>query len=197
MTEGSVVASQGGVVLRRVGRDDLGWMAEVSCDPMLVGEHNWAGEPRRRHEVEAELRERFDEDGIFGAESGTLVVELDDTRAGEVQWRTERWGPSVGSRCPAFGIALLPEFRGRGVGTVAQALLVDFLFRRDPSVHRVQTDTAADNPAEQRALVKIGMVEEGTVREAELRDGTHHDHVLYSVLRPEWEERLDRGSPRP
>ncbi len=62
---------------------------------------------------------------------------------------------------------------------------MDHLFR-EYSVHRVQSDTAADNPAEQRALEKAGFTREGVVRDAEERDGRHHDHVLYGILREEW-----------
>ncbi|MDO9173446.1 MAG: GNAT family protein, partial [Actinomycetota bacterium] len=96
------------------------------------------------------------------------------------------WGPSPGSECPAIGIALLPQHRGKGYGTIAQRLLVDHLFR-EYGVHRVQSDTAMDNPAEQRALEKAGFTREGVVRDAEERDGEYHDHVLYGMLRTEWE----------
>ena len=162
----------------------------MASDPALVGEHNWAGEARDVRDVERQLRGQFLENELVGADTGSLVVELlDGTPIGEVSWRTERWGPSERSRCPAFGIALLPTFRGRGYGTEAQRLLIDFLFARDELLHRVQTDTAADNPAEQRALTKAGMIEEGTVRHAEYRDGEFHDHVLFSILRAEWEQR--------
>ena len=68
-------------------------------------------------------------------------------------------------------------------------MLVDHLFTVDPQLHRVQSDTAADNIAEQHALTKIGMVHEGTVRDAEHRDGQFHDHLLYSMLRSEGDER--------
>jgi aminoglycoside 6'-N-acetyltransferase len=159
-------------------------MAEMACDPELVGEHNWAGEPRIRSEVEHDLRTRFHADGL----EGTLIVELDDgTWIGDINWRTERWGPSARSKCPAFGIALLPDHRGHGYGTAAQRLLIDHLFIRDPQLERVQSDTAADNHAEQRSLEKVGMEREGVVRHAEFRDGHYHDHVLYGILRSEWE----------
>jgi aminoglycoside 6'-N-acetyltransferase len=51
----------------------------------------------------------------------------------------------------------------------------------------VQSDTAGDNAAEQRSLEKAGMTREGVVREAEWRNGRYHDHILYSILRSEWE----------
>lgn len=176
------------VTLRSVRDDDIDWMARMRTDATLVGEHNWSGVERSPAEVEADLRARLAADGFDGDADGTLVVELDDTSPiGDVSWRTERWGPSPRSACPAIGIALLPEYRGHGYGTIAQALLLDHLFSRDPELHRVQSDTAADNPAEQRALTKIGMVEEGRIRDAEYRDGTFHDHLVYSILRAEWE----------
>jgi RimJ/RimL family protein N-acetyltransferase len=175
-----------GVGLRRVRSADLPRMAEMACDPELVGEHNWAGDPRIRSEVEHDLRTRFHADGL----DRTLIVELDDgTWIGDITWRTERWGPSPRSSCPAFGIALLPDHRGHGYGTAAQRLLIDHLFIRDPQLERVQSDTAADNHAEQRSLEKVGMTREGVVRHAEFRNGHHHDHVLYGILRSEWEAR--------
>jgi RimJ/RimL family protein N-acetyltransferase len=174
---------------------DLEWMAEVACDPELVGPHNWGGEPRDRADVESDLRTRFDTDGLVGIGSGTLIVELDEgTRIGDVSWRTERWGPSTQSSCPAIGVTLLSEHRSRGYGTVAQQLLVDRLFERDAALHRVQSDTAVDNIAEQRALSKVGMSVEGRVRDAEYRDGRYHDHILYSILRAEWKSRRSRPS---
>ncbi len=163
-------------------------MAAMAADPALIGEHNWGGEPQSIDDLQTELADRLAADGMLGLAAGTLVVELDDgTAIGDVSWRTERWGPSPRSSCPAFGIALLPPFRGLGHGTVAQRLIIDYLFERQPDLHRVQSDTAADNLAERRTLAKIGMVEEGVVRNAEFRDGGFHDHILFSVLRSEWE----------
>jgi RimJ/RimL family protein N-acetyltransferase len=172
--------------LRPVDHDDIGWLVAMAGDPVLVGEHNWPGTAVDLDERVREMTARLDADGMIGEQKGTMVVELDDgTPIGDVSWRTEHWGPSDKSRCPAFGIALLPEHRGKGYGTVAQRLLVDYLFA-NTSTNRIQSDTAIDNPAEQRALEKIGMMREGVVRQAEYRNGQYHDHVLYSILRSEW-----------
>ncbi len=184
-TQGSADA----VHLRPVRAGDVRWMAEMAADPELIGSHNWRG-PRPVAEIEAELREELAADGLISSDAGTLIVALgDDEPIGDVSWRTERWGPSMRSRCPAIGVALLPAYRGRGLGTVAQRLLVDRLFSGDPDLHRVQSDTAVDNIAEHRALQKVGFVVEGVVRDAEFRDGRFHDHTLYSILRSEWEAR--------
>ena len=177
------------VRLRPVQVDDLSWMAAMTSDRLAVGEHNWGGDPPDPAKAKAHLQADFDRDGLLAELDGTLIVVLSDgTPIGSVSWRTERWGPSLGSRCPAFGIALLPEHRGRGFGTEAQRQLIDYLFE-STAANRIQSDTAADNPAEQAALRKAGMVAEGIVREAEYRDGAYHDHTLFSILRSEWEAR--------
>ena len=187
-------STQPTVRLRPASQDDLPWMAQMAADPVAISEYNWGGEPRDAVEVEAELCTDFERDGLIGPGGGSMIVELDDgTRIGTVGWRTERWGSSRGSRCLAFGIALLPAFRDHGYGTEAQGQLVDYLFEHTDT-HRVQSDTALDNPAERRSLRKVGMVEEGIVRQAELRNGTYHDHVLFSILRTEWEAHL-RAEP--
>ena len=172
------------VRLRPVQRDDLTWMVEMAADRESVGPHNWGGHTDV-DELLGRLHHQFQCDGFLDPRGGRLVVELNGQPIGDVSWRPEQWGPSDGSVCPAIGIALLPEFRGLGHGTTAQRMLVDHLFSVY-GVHRVQSDTAVDNPAEQRALEKAGFAREGVVRAAEFRDGSYHDHVLYSILRDEW-----------
>jgi RimJ/RimL family protein N-acetyltransferase len=79
---------------------------------------------------------------------------------------------------------LLPDGRGRGVGTQAQRLLVRYLFAHTPVV-RLEADTETENIAEQRALEKSGFTREGVLRSAVFRDGQWRDVVRYSVLRDE------------
>ncbi len=163
-------------------------MVQMMTDRELVGPHNWPGSMPDPDELDQRLRHRLAVDGLISRESGRLVVELTDGRAiGDVTWRSERWGPSPKSRCLAFGIALLPQHRGHGYGTEAQRLLIGHLFDLDRELNRIQSDTAIDNLAERRSLDKIGMIEEGRIREAEFRDGQYYDHVVYGILRSEWQ----------
>jgi RimJ/RimL family protein N-acetyltransferase len=170
------------VRLRLLEAADVEWLVAMAADPRAVGEHNWSGEFDEAS-VRAGLVDRVG--APVELAGGQLVVELSDgTPAGDVAWRSERWGPSTESVCPAIGISLLPDHRGRGLGTEAQRLLVELLFRL--GTHRVQSDTAVDNIAEQRALEKAGFSREGVVRDAEFRLGGYHDHVLYGAVRREW-----------
>lgn len=121
---------------------------------------------------------RVDQDGHLGVVSGGNVI-------GTVSWHWVEWGPSAGSRCPTIGIWLARAARGRGVGGVAQRLVVDLLFRHT-TVNRIEAHTDVDNVAEQRALEKAGFTREGVIRGSQWRNGAYHDGYLYSILRVEW-----------
>ena len=117
------------------------------------------------------------------AGGGELVVTDDDDRLlGSVSWHPVLYGPSPGSTAYDIGISLRPAARGCGHGWRAQRLLADYLFATTP-VHRVQASTDVSNAAEQRALARAGFVREGVVRQAQWRQGAHHDLILFSRLR--------------
>jgi RimJ/RimL family protein N-acetyltransferase len=168
------------LTLRAFGEGDLGFLERLDTDPAALGPFEWVGfrDPRTR-------RRRWERDGFVGAESTAVAVVLaDGTVAGIASWRADdRGGPPGG--CYEIGLALLPEHRGRGLGTAAQRLLVDHLFSFT-TAHRLQATTDADNIAEQKALERIGFAREGVMRGAVFRDGARRDLVLYALLRDEW-----------
>ena len=98
-----------------------------------------------------------------------------------MNWRQVFYGTVS---CWEIGIAIVPEARGQGLGTLAQRLIVRYLFAHTPA-NRIQATTEITNVAEQRALEKAGFTREGVLRGAGFRDGRWHDGVLYSVLRDE------------
>ena len=87
-----------------------------------------------------------------------------------------------------LGIALGREYIGRGYGTDAVRVIVDYGFR-EMGLHRIQLGVAPYNPAGIRAYEKAGFVEEGRYRESVLHDGHWYDEVLMSILDREWAAR--------
>lgn len=109
------------------------------------------------------------------------VIVVDDAIIGTMSWHAVQYGPTLGSRAWSLGIALAPEWRGQGWGSMAQRLLSDHLLL---SAHRVEAGTDVDNVAEQRSLEKAGFAREGILRGAQMRaDGRHHDLVMYARVR--------------
>jgi RimJ/RimL family protein N-acetyltransferase len=161
------------VRLRPLGSDDLAILRRFAVEPGLVGP-NWSG-----FRDAGAVDRRFATDGYLGPEDGRLVVEVDGAPAGFVGWH------AVAITAPTYwniAIVLLPDFRGRGVGWRAQALLCEYLFEHGP-VERIEAGTQPENVAEQRALVRAGFVKEGELRRAEFRAGAWHDVWVYSRLR--------------
>jgi len=162
--------------LRPVVEEDLGMFRRFVTEPFLIG-LDWAG----FRDAQAPAR-RFAEDGYLGAANGRLMVEVEQegTAAGFVSYLEGRYSGMASYW--EIGIALLPEWRGRGIGWRAQAMLCDYLFSHSPA-QRIQAATHAENVAEQRSLVKAGFQQEGLVRAGEFRAGQWRDGYLYSRLR--------------
>ena len=165
--------------LRPVEESDLDCFEAEFSDRAGTGEYQWFG-----YRGGQGVRERFAKSGLLEPDGGVLTVCWGDEVAGRVSWFPGYWGRRETSMCWVIAIGLRPEFRGRGIGTEAQRMLVAYLFDHTP-VHRIQAFTDAGNQAEQRALEKAGFRREGIIREAQWRSGAWHDQVLYSVLRPE------------
>jgi RimJ/RimL family protein N-acetyltransferase len=163
------------VALRPVGEEDLPMLEALTHDPDKTGEFGWFGwvDPRR-------WRRSWDENRLLSDDGGTLLVVEGGERLGLVNWRHQRTTPA--GYCFEIGIALLPEARGRGVGTQAHRLLARYLFAHT-TVHRIWAGTEVDNIAEQKALEKAGFTREGVTRGAGWRDGAWRDGMVYSLLR--------------
>lgn len=162
------------VRLRPVAADDLVLFERFAVEPGLVG-LDWGGfrdaqEPARR----------FARDGYLGPDGGRLIVDVDDDVTGYVGWVKQLYG-GVAHHWE-IGIALLPEWRGKGIGWRAQAMLCDYLFTHTP-VQRIAAGTHPENIAEQKSLVKAGFQLEGVIRACEFRAGRWCDGYLYSRLR--------------
>ncbi len=170
------------LTLRAFTEQDLGFLDQLSTDPAALGRFEWFGftDVHRR-------RRRWEQDGFVAAESTALaVVSPEGALAGIASWRDVNRGGSAGS-CFEVGLALLPDYRGRGLGTAVQRLLVDYLFGFT-TVHRLEACTDAENLAEQKALERIGFTREGVLRQAAFRDGAWRDLVIYALLRDDQRE---------
>ena len=146
-----------GVKLRTVQEPDLQTLCRLDTKPELSEPFEWRGftNPQAR-------RRRWEQDNYLGSSDGLLVVaQPDDTFAGIVNWR------SIASSGPQgvyeIGILLLPDHRGKGYGTGAQRVLVDYLFATT-TANRIEATTEIDNLAEHRAPEKAGFIREGVLR---------------------------------
>jgi RimJ/RimL family protein N-acetyltransferase len=92
------------------------------------------------------------------------------------------------ARHAEVGIGLLPEARGRGIGSAALDQLIEFAFVRR-NLRRLHLEAIASNVAAIRVYEKAGFVEEGRQREHAWVRGAYEDIVRMGLLRAEWRAR--------
>ena len=161
--------------LRPFTEPDLELFDRFASDPALSEPFEWAG-----FTSPGGYRKRWERDGLLGSAPYCLaVVTVDDALVGWVDWRqTERPGPGP----LEIGVLIVPEMRGRGVGTAAQRLLIEYLFSTT-TAFRIWAATEVDNIAEQRALERSGMRQEGWLRGTHFRDWQWRDSFIYGITR--------------
>jgi ribosomal-protein-serine acetyltransferase len=76
-------------------------------------------------------------------------------------------------------------YAGRGLVTRSVAALVDLAFG-PLGLHRVELRAATRNARSRAVAERLGLVHEGTLRDAELLASGHVDLEIYSVLSTEW-----------
>lgn len=77
------------------------------------------------------------------------------------------------------------QFRGRGYGTDAMKVLIDFIFQHT-NINRIQLSTFSFNERAYKSYLKCGFKEEGRLRQRIFRYGEYHDEILLGLLREEY-----------
>jgi RimJ/RimL family protein N-acetyltransferase len=108
------------------------------------------------------------------------AIGIFQVRSTEPGFGTAEWGFAIGS-----------DFWGTGVFQDGAALVLDFAFDAI-GVHRLEARAAVRNGRGNRALQKLGAVQECRLRSSFLKNGEYLDQMLYSMLDTDW-----RGSREP
>jgi RimJ/RimL family protein N-acetyltransferase len=111
------------------------------------------------------------------------VVEL---ASGELAGEALLWNIDLHNRTAHIGISLLPEMRGRGLGTDVVRILCRYGFAIR-GLHRLQAETLADNNAMIQTAIRAGFAREGTLRRSTWVNGDFADEVILGLLAAEWE----------
>jgi len=179
---GARIAGGDRVTLRTVEEEDVPFLQRAGANPEL------------RYPLGNPLRTRDDFDLADDDGTDRFLVCLDGEDAGpggpdadDVRRIGAVTAESVDYRRPELGYWLIPAVHGRGYGTEAVGLVVDYLFRSydTPAVGAGAFD---HNDASRRLLESLGFVEEGRRRKFMFVDGENRDMVQYGLLREDWED---------
>lgn len=87
-----------------------------------------------------------------------------------------------------YGIAIGSEHKGRGYGSNAVSLLLNYMFG-ERRFHKCEANVWAFNEPSLAFHRKIGFTQEGRLRDHEYFAGRHHDVVLFGMTAPEFAAR--------
>jgi len=176
------------VLLRTRTDDDLDLLYAVAAVLDTWEERNpWPPAPLTRERFDARLARAADGDAADA--NVTFVVDVDGTAVDSAS--LFEFDPFA--RHAEAGISLLPDARGRGIGTAAIGQLVEFGFVRR-NLRRIHLQAIASNTAAIRAYEKAGFVVEGRQRQHAWVRGAYEDIVLMGILRPELTEQTPHGT---
>jgi RimJ/RimL family protein N-acetyltransferase len=113
----------------------------------------------------------------------TTAIGIFQVRSLEPGFGNAEWGFCMGS-----------AFWGSGFFAEGARLVLDFAFDVI-GARRLEARAAVANGRGNGALRKIGAVQEGLLRRSFLRNGQHHDQVLWGMLADDW--RLQRIAQKP
>jgi [ribosomal protein S5]-alanine N-acetyltransferase len=85
----------------------------------------------------------------------------------------------------SLGYELAPWHWGHGYATEAARAVVEFGFET-LGLHRIWAQCIADNTASAHVLEKLGMQQEGHLRETQWLKGRWRDTLVYGILDREW-----------
>ncbi|MYL18814.1 GNAT family N-acetyltransferase [Halobacillus litoralis] len=84
-----------------------------------------------------------------------------------------------------IGYWLGAAFTSRGLVTKAVRKMVDYAFF-ELGLRKVDIQTAVGNGKSRAVPERLGFTKEGVLREYEYLNGSHHDRIVYGLLKEEW-----------
>jgi len=175
------------VNLRIMEKEDLPLFVECANKPEVFGEYN------PLHQMSKAEAEKMLENSDI---KPFIIEKKDGTKVGFIfHFHVLHMG--TGTKQLEVGYTLVPNERGKGYGTEALAIIVDYLFL-SKDIMRIQAQTDQRNVASHKVLEKAGFKKEGTLRNNFFMRGEWTDDYIYSIIREEWKEPriLTRISPK-
>lgn len=160
--------------LKLCDKEDLGFFVDFWNDLEYYGGY----EPIMEQMTKVEAEKQFAD---TSKKAYFIIQKKDGTSIG----LAVHFGRSSGA--VTIGYAIEPSEHGKGYGTEALQLMVDYLFLAK-EIHRVQANTDPENKASQHILEKAGFKKEGVSRKSSFVRGQWRDEHHYSILREEWKE---------
>jgi ribosomal-protein-alanine N-acetyltransferase len=181
------------VLLRSPERGDYEDWASLrgrSRDFLAPWEPSWPVDALSRASFRARIA-RYAEDWRTDQAYNLFIFTHDERLVGGVGLSNLRRGVS---ETASLGYWIGEPFSRQGYMTAALPLVLSFAFDR-LRLHRVEAACLPNNAPSRALLVRAGFRQEGYARQYLCIEGRWQDHLLFAVLREDWEgRRLERAS---
>jgi len=114
--------------------------------------------------------------------SMTAVILYKEEIVGLVSFNSINWS----NKTAYIGYWLGQEYQGRGIMTKAVRALTDYAFNQ-LKLNKVEIRAAVENKKSRYIPERLGFVKEGIIRQAEWLYDHFVDHIVYGILKDEWE----------
>ena len=170
------------LILRDFVKDDWQRVLEYQSDPLYLRYYEWTG--RTPEAVQEFVGWFLDHQKQTPRIKFQLAVTLKST--GQLIGNCGIRMDTADAFQADLGYELDPKHWNHGYATEAAHAIVDFGFRDFP-LRRVWSWCVADNTGSAHVLEKLGMRQEGRLRENEFYKGRWWDTLMYAILADEWE----------
>lgn len=131
----------------------------------------------------ADQKSFVDSNSAFNSEYNFAIESLESARyiggcgIKNLDWKNSKLevGIAIGDK----------RLRGKGYGSDAMRVLVDFIFN-EMSINKVKLDVLAFNRGAIRCYEKVGFREEALLKDEVYRGGRYHDLVIMSIFRRDY-----------
>jgi ribosomal-protein-alanine N-acetyltransferase len=169
------------LILRDFKADDWPSVLAYQKDPRYLRYYHWTerNEDDVRSFVQMFIDQQHEQPRIKFQLA--LVLKSGDRLIGNCGVRLGKPGAPVGE----IGYEINPDYWGHGYATEAASAMLALGFR-ELKLHRISSYCIAENVGSARVLEKIGMQQEGRLRENEWFKGQWWDTLIFGILAQEW-----------
>jgi len=165
------------VILRAIKREDIPKLLEIHNNfeikkqamfhPFLISQ-----------EQDIEWLENINKDTSNRAVYFAIEEKKTHNFAGYASLRNIDW---VNRNC-YFGISLLPDMQGKGLGKEATKHIIEYAIKK-LNLHKIQLEVIADNKRAIELYKNLGFIEEGILKQQFYFDGIYFDVIVMGYIR--------------
>jgi len=165
------------VILRAINKEDIPKLLEIHNNLEIKKQAMFHPFPISL-EQDIEWLENINKDKSNRAVYFAIEDKKSNSFAGYTSLKNINW---INRNC-YFGISLLPEMQGKGLGKETTKLVIEYAIKK-LNLHKIQLEVIGDNKRAIELYKSLGFVEEGILKQQFYFDGLYFDVIVMGYIR--------------